>query len=173
MLTSDIVNEFEKLLLELVKSAEKEVREQGHVASGRGLRSIDFEIFDRNPNRLVGAIVAEDYMIDDVDPGKTAAEVRREPRARRLVELANWIRIVRPGLSAQERRSFAFLIDRKHRQVGVPTRGSFAFSLNGRRTGWIQEGVVKPAEQLDIERRLRLFELFSRDIEERIVRAAA
>jgi len=53
----------------------------------------------------------------------------------------------------------------------MPTRGSYAFSANGRRKGWIENGIVLNAE--GIERRLRLLELFTARFEKAVFKAAA
>jgi len=42
------------------------------------------------------------------------------------------------GLGSREALSAAFATAKKHKREGMPTRGSYAFSSNGRRTGFVK-----------------------------------
>jgi hypothetical protein len=42
------------------------------------------------------------------------------------------------GLGSREALSAAFATAKKHKREGMPSRGSYAFSSNGRRTGFVK-----------------------------------
>lgn len=170
MLADQLADKLLQLLRELEVEARAELRAQGHVATGRGLDSIEGVVTEESVDRLVGCILAEDYLVGPVDKGVKAKNIpfggRQSSggRSQYIQGLLNWIRIVKPSLSDQERKSFAFAIANKQRREGMPTRGSFAFSNNGRRTGWIKNGIAKNEQKL-VER-LRLFSVLQADFDQ-------
>lgn len=152
-----------------------ELAAQGHRASGRGIESIEAEITEASVNRLVGVIWANDYLVP-VDTGVSAARVPfggggGGGTSRYIQGLLDWIAIIKPGLDTKEAKSFAFAIAHTHKREGIPSNGSYAFSQNGRRTGWIEAGIA--ANQEEFEEDLRLFGLIADSFESAIVRAAA
>lgn len=177
MLTNEIAAEFLRMLKDLEKTGKDELKAQGHVATGRGLNSIQALITDQSVDRLVGVIMAEDYLIGPVDKGVKRSRIPYTPgrsRARTslyIQGLINWARTVKPGLSDQERKSFAFAVAAKHKKEGMPTRGSYAFSSNGRRKGWIENGIELNAA--GIADRLRLLELFTARFGKAMLKAAS
>jgi len=177
VLGKEVAAELFRLLKELETTGKAELKAQGHVATGKGIASIEALITEQSVDRLVGVIMAEDYLIGPVDKGVKRSRIPYTPgksRARTslyIQGLINWIRTIKPSLSDQERKGFAFAIAATHKKEGMPTRGSYAFSANGRRKGWIENGIVLNAE--GIERRLRLLELFTARFEKAVFKAAA
>lgn len=177
MLTKDkIVARFLDALEELAEAGKAELFAQGHRATGRGIASVEAVITSEDLNRLTGAILANDYLVGPIDQGVSASRVPFSGRggggtSKYIQGLIAWAKVVKPGLSLSEARSFAFAVAQTAKNEGHPTNGSFAFSQNGRRTAWIANG-IEPAAQ-NIEEDLRLFELVADSFEESIARAAA
>jgi hypothetical protein len=135
----------------------KEIIAQGHVATGNLLNSIHTEIEDKGDS-LVGRVYIADYA-GILDKGVSASRIPYSPgsgagSSKYIDALVNWISTIKPGLSDTDKKSFAFAIANKAKKEGHPTRGSFAFSKNGRRTGWakaaIQDKVNDVRQLLDL-----------------------
>ena len=171
-MSTEVAAELLRVLKELEATGKAELKAQGHVATGRGINSIQALITEQSEDRAVGVIMAEDYLIGPVDKGVKRSRIPYTPgqsRARTslyIQGLINWARTVKPSLTDQERKSFAFAVAAKHKKEGMPTRGSYAFSTNGRRKGWIENGIELNAKGLGD--RLRLFAIlkaqFTKDL---------
>lgn len=120
----------ERALDLLIAAAKKELRAQGHYASGKLERSFESEIDDSNLALITGEILQEKYGLD-LDTGISRGRVRYNP-----VDLLSWARIIKPGRSTSELMRFLYFTKQKHLKEGIPTRRSYAFSSNGRRTEW-------------------------------------
>jgi len=141
--------------------AEEEIRAQGHVATGRGVNSLEGVVIDGRGERIVGGLFVEEYMIIQ-DEGVTAARIPYSPgsgrRFSRFIQgLIRWSEVVKPGMADEERLGFAIAVAKTMKKEGMPTRGSYSFSRNGRRTGWIESGVEDQREK--IENELALFKI--------------
>ena len=160
MLRNKILQRFQDELDKIADAGRLELSAQGHKATGRGIASIEARVTG-TADALRGQILANDYLIP-VDTGVPRGRIpySRGSGARTslyIQGLISWAGVVRPGLSEAERKSFAFAVANVHKQQGMPSRGSYAFSSNGRRKDWIESGLVGAAENL--EDRLRLFAL--------------
>ena len=87
-----------------------------------------------------------------MDTGVTAARVpyRRGAGAgesKYIDALIRWIEVIKPGLGEAETKSFAFAIANKAKQEGHPTKGSFSFTQNGRRTEWVKFAITNNLPQ--------------------------
>lgn len=116
-----------------------ELTAQGHRASGKTFENLEIKI-TLTSDGAIGQIIAPDY-IAILDKGIKPDRVPYTPgsgakSSKYIQALIRWIGIVKPGLADFERKSFAFAIAMKAKKEGHPTRGSYAFSHNGRRTGW-------------------------------------
>lgn len=122
----------------LTNALSKELVAQGHRATGRLAKSIEYEITSfRNTIALeisyleYGRFVETGVSKERIPYGKkTGAKTSKYIQA-----LIEWVKIKKlaTGLEAV---GLAFGIARKHKQEGMPTRGSYRFSSNGRRTGF-------------------------------------
>jgi hypothetical protein len=173
-LHSKILDAFRNVLSELSSSAKAELLAQGHKATGRGIASIEPLIQSDDAARLVGVIMANDYLIP-VDTGVKADKIPFSGKgkggtSKYIQGLLNWISVIRPGLTAKESLGFAFAIAHKHKKEGNPTRGSYSFSSNGRRTGWIEYGIQKNVG--DIPAQLRLVVILDQSFTTAITAAA-
>lgn len=113
-----------------------ELKDQGHVATGALLRSIDFDIYSEGSTiRLDFKYL--DYGVD-LDTGVPASAIPATGPATtaRINDLAKWVR--QRGIEAGAlARTVAFFIHRTHTVTGVPSPGAYRFTNNGRRTGWV------------------------------------
>lgn len=130
---------FQTALDKMAERGKDEVTAQGHIATGAGVNSIAGLITNRNLSRLAGAIMANDYMVERIDPGVPANQIPISGAARQtyISDLMRWARVIKPGLAVDETIRFAVATANVHAREGMPTNKSIRFSNNGRRTGWI------------------------------------
>lgn len=177
MTTRDkIIDRFLTALEALAEQAKAELFAQGHKATGRGINSIEAKITTADLDRLVGVILANDYLVGPVDKGVPAARVPFGGRggggkSKYISGLMAWARVVKPGLNAKERKSFVFAVAATHKREGIPTRGSFSFSSNGRRRDWIEYGIARNADT--VEQTLIAADFVATSFEESIARASS
>lgn len=134
----------QKALDFVVKKIKEEIIAQGHVATGRLLNSLRTEIIDTN-DTLIGRIYIADYAFI-LDKGVKSSRVPYSRgsgagRSAYIDALLGWIDTIKPGMAEVEKKSFAFAIAQTAKNEGHPTRGSFQFSKNGRRTGWAKAAI--------------------------------
>lgn len=126
---------------EIRKRLIAELSAQGHRNTGALEKSIAYDI-RREGGNLVAVMTAFDYGLV-VEFGVKADRIPYGGRGGSRGKTSKYIQgLVRffghKGLSQREALSAAFATARKHKREGMPTRGSYAFSNNGRRTGFIQ-----------------------------------
>lgn len=107
-----------------------ELIEQGHKATGTLVNSFEQRVLEL-PNSLVLEILMEDYGIY-VNEGR-----RKNAKKVPLDSLIAWIERKAIVNGDKEIKNLAFAIQNKIYQEGSPTKGSFRFSNNGRRKGFI------------------------------------
>ena len=109
----------------LVRQSVKELEDQGHRASGKGIRSFEIKVIEGGPV-LIGQVRGEDYLVY-LDTGT-------KPHWVPIAPLLKWVRSI--GVPRREQVSRAYKVQRSIARVGTPSPGSFRFSKNGRRVGW-------------------------------------
>jgi hypothetical protein len=132
-------------LRRLVLGLQKELEAQGHKATGRLVESAELKYAIETSTQLVAEIYFEDYW-EVVNDGVRASRIpyrgqRSGGKSKYIEALIAWAQVVKPGLTLSEAKSFAFAVANKHKEEGMPTRGSYRFSSNGRRTKFVD--VVK------------------------------
>jgi len=141
---------------EMIEEGIKELIEQGHKDTGRGIDSLVAKVAENGKDRLTIIIEGEGYLIDldtGVEPSKVDVSLEAQKR------LYPWAKR-KLGFSASPSkvRRFVFLVVNKAAFVGYPLPGSYKFSKNGRRTGWIEFGIDAKAKEI-IEEKHRIFDL--------------
>ena len=135
-----------------------EIKAQGHVATGKLINSLE-TVIEQKGTLLVGKILINDYS-GILNAGVSPERVPYTPRSGRktskyITALINWGRVVKPSLSEKELKSFAFAVAATAKKEGHPTRGSYAYSENGRRKSWaensIDNNIDRFTEILDLE----------------------
>jgi hypothetical protein len=115
-----------------------ELSMQGHKATGSLIRSIDF-----NVTAFANALALEIEYLEYGRYVETGVSASRIPFGRKtgaktskyIQALIEWIKVKRIA-SGMRAVGLAFGIAKKHKQEGMPTRGSYQFSSNGRRIGF-------------------------------------
>lgn len=136
--------QFRSYVSAIVKGLKTEIVQQGHRASGSLAASIEATYPGDNDLELFAQILANDYWVF-VDSGVAASRIPYTPGQGRggtskyIGALIDWAKIVRPGIGDKGAKSFAFAIAAKHAREGMPTRGSYQYSANGRRKNFVQE----------------------------------
>lgn len=140
----DLLNKnINKALNYAIEQYRKELREQGHRASGRLEESFTKVITIKINDFAKGEIYAEQYG-QYLDKGVKPNRINYNPMV-----LLPWIRIVKPGLSLKEQKSFAYAIRGKQKKEGMPTNKSFVYSKNGRRKGYVKAALKGKDKEFD------------------------
>lgn len=144
----------------LTEEARREILQQGHKATGSLANSFEYE-FSVSATGAKAVIIANDYG-RAVDTGVASSNVPfsgtgQGGTSQYIQALIDWANVIKPSLSNREATSFAFAVAYTHKKEGIPSRGSYAFSENGRRKHWVEFGLE--SRQQDFEQELGLLEL--------------
>lgn len=169
-----VIQRFLEGLEKLADKGKQELAQQGHRATGKGIASIEAKITSQSLDKLVGVILANDYLIP-VDLGVSASRIPFGQggggKSKYIQGLINWVSVIKPGLSEKKKLSFVFAIAKTHKREGMPSRGSYSYTRNGRRKNWIQFGLEDNAQTFEEE--FRLFDLIVDSFEKSIASALA
>ena len=151
--------EVESLMKALQSEFREELKAQGHSDTGKLSESITYNI-ELVSTAIIATMFMEDYGVP-VDTGVAAANIpytrgSGSASSQYIQKLIAWWQ--RKGLGDKESKRAAFATANKHKQEGMPTRASFAFSNNGRRTTFVEATIDN---NLD-----RLFETLDRGLAE-------
>lgn len=139
------MNELEKsmelAMAWLREQVRQELTDQGHVATGRLINSIEIRT-SQDAEGVTGQLWVEDYGVI-LEYGVAPHKVPYTPgsgkgTSKYITALIDWIGVIKPGLAVAEKKSFAFAIAKTAKREGHPTKGSFAYSVNGRRKAWAE-----------------------------------
>ena len=143
--------DFKKVGKLIIASLQKELIEQGHEASGNLVNSFEQRVIEV-PNSIVIEILMDEYGIY-VNEGRKAGG-KKVP----IDVLIQWI--YRRGIASgdKEVKNVAFAIQQKIWKEGSPTSGSFKFSNNGRRKGFIDFVINNELDEVYNELEQQVFE---------------
>lgn len=128
-------------LMEQIKSnVIKELEDQGHTLTGSLIKSIDTKV-GIYTNTVVGTLIMNDYGMA-VETGVPAKNIPYEPTPPVRGGTSKYIEALKSfftykGLSEKAALSAAFATARVQKKEGIPTKNSYQFSSNGRRTGFM------------------------------------
>ena len=122
--------DFNKVGKLIIASLQKELIQQGHQASGNLVNSFEQRVIEV-PNSIVIEILMDEYGIYVNEGRKTGG--KKVP----INVLVDWIERKAIVNGDKEVKSLAFAIQQTIHKEGIPTKGSFKFSNNGRRKGFI------------------------------------
>ena len=136
----------------LIDKAKEELKSQGHRVTGRLEKSLE-AVITFGADVIRGQILVEEYGIY-LDKGVKPPRIPYQRgsgagRSQYIQSLLEWAKKVKPSLSDKARKSFVFAVANKQKKEGNPTRGSYVYSSNGRRKGWIKHGLENPSENFD------------------------
>ena len=146
--TDKLITAIRAAMTDLQKRLIAELRAQGHRLTGALEDSISFDV-QTDGNTITAVMTALDYGLV-MEFGVSASRI---PYGGGSGGTSKYIQgLVRfftlRGLGSREALSAAFATAKKHKREGMPTRGSFAFSSNGRRTGFVQNTLEQYLPQL-------------------------
>lgn len=134
-------------------SLKAELIKQGHVLTGKLLNSIHSVINETN-DVITAVLELEEYGFI-VNSGVTAAKIPFTPGGRSGGRTSKYIEglikffQLKKGLSLKNAKSAAFATANVHKREGMPSRNSYSFSNNGKRTGFIEDGLKKIESSID------------------------
>jgi len=131
------------IMLELQTALRDTLAAQGHVLTGNLSDSIMFEV-SADGDEIVGQMYVADYGIF-VNVGVTAARIPfggRSGKGGTSQYIQGLISFWEGrGLSGREAIGAAFATAHVHAREGMPSRGSYKYSSNGERLGFVQDAV--------------------------------
>jgi len=122
--------DFKKVGKLIIASLQKELLGQGHKATGDLINSFEQRVIEL-PNSIVIEILMNEYGIYVNEGRKTGG--KKVP----INVLVEWIERKAIASGDKDVKSMAFAIQNTIHKEGIPTKGSFKFSNNGRRKGFI------------------------------------
>ena len=141
--------EVEAMMQALQSEFREELKAQGHVDTGKLSDSITYSI-ELVSTAIIATMYMEDYGVP-VDTGVSAANIPY--RGRTGAATSKYIQgligyFQRKGLAEIEAKRAAFATANKHKQEGMPTRNSFVYSQNGRRTNFVDATISNNIDRL-------------------------
>lgn len=130
-----------------------ELRNQGHNLTGALITSLETKV-EQSGQTLVIQMWGNDYG-EIVNKGVPAARIPYTPGGPKRGGTSKFIQALiryaerRMGLQGKEAISAAFAIARKQKREGMPTRNSYQYSNNGRRTGWVDAALSENEAELN------------------------
>ena len=126
----------EEVAKELIFQSALEIQQQGHKATSKLIQSLTDQLSIKSNSTVIN-IIGEDYG-EYVDTGREAN--KKQTPIEKLIE---WVKV--RGIASTNKlvRQIAWAIAKNIVKEGIPSKGSFKHSRNGRRTGWIKESIKK------------------------------
>jgi len=135
----------------IIASLQKELIEQGHKATGNLVNSFEQRVIEL-PNSIVIEILMDEYGIY-VNEGRKSGG-KKVP----INVLVDWIEKRAIASGDKEVKSLAFAIQQTIHKEGMPTKGSFKFTNNGRRKGFIDFVIDNELDEVYNELEQQVFE---------------
>lgn len=139
-----IMEALEDAMKHLQKELRRELREQGHYLTGALHDSIEYRVYKRGSTVAIAEMMSLDYGLI-LEVGVPASRIpfsgsRRGAGGGTSKYIQGLVTFFQKrGLNEREALSAAFATANVQKREGMPTNGSFAFSSNGRRTGFVSE----------------------------------
>lgn len=133
----------------VLKALKDEYVAEGHNLTSTGLNSMQAGT-ESDATQITGYIKGEQYLVY-VDSGVPAGKVKYP-----ISVMIRFFKLL--GKDEKEAKRAAWATRAVHQREGIPSRGSYAFSSNGRRTGFIKAGLdtVKNQIKADLEKTLQI-----------------
>lgn len=126
-------------------SVKAELEAQGHKMTGDLYNSIRYEIRSEAGKSIIDYFFLDYGMVQNygIKPNKIPYKPGSGKKESKYIDGLKFFVLKRMGLVGKEAERVAFAIARKHKTEGMPTKGSTAYSKNGRRTNWVGEGIAE------------------------------
>ena len=148
MAIQDDIKELEDLI---VTGLTTELKEQGHIMTGRLAKSIRIKTriflngFEMEGSFFrYGAIIDRGTKANRIPFGGTTGK----KTSKYIQGLVEFVKKRRIETNQKKALGVAFAIAKTQKKEGMPTKGSFAFSKNGRRIDWIDFGFEQINERI-------------------------
>jgi len=148
--TDKLTSAIRAAMIDLQKRLIAELRAQGHRLTGALEDSISFDI-QTDGSTITAVMTALDYGLV-MEFGVPANRIPYGGKgsgggtSKYIQGLVRFFSL--RGLGSREALDAAFATAKKHKREGLPTRGSFAFSSNGRRAGFVRNTLEQYLPQL-------------------------
>lgn len=146
----DFLQVIDKIKDDLVSNSIKNIRLQGHTLTGKLENSIEAQVVQQVD--IVITLFAESYGIPLNNGVKPSRIPYSQGSGRKTSEYIKGLQMFakkRMRVSDKEALSIAFAIAKKHKKEGMPTRGSFKYSRNGKRTAFFEDAVQETLSGVD------------------------
>jgi len=152
MTQEEALNTLSEEVAEIVLiSVRAELEAQGHKMTGDLYNSIKYEIRSEAGKSIIDYFFLDYGMVQNY--GIKADRIPFNPGsgAKKSKYIDGLVKFVqnRMGKSGKEAERIAFAIARKHKTEGMPTKGSYSYSKNGRRLNWITEGIAEATPKVN------------------------
>jgi len=151
--------DYNKINKLIIKELQRELIGQGHEASGNLVNSFEQRVIEV-PNGVALEILMDDYGTYVNDGRKSGG--KKVP----INVLVEWIERKAIVTGNKEVKSLAFAIQQSIHKEGSPTSGSFKFSNNGRRKGFIDFVIANELDDVLDELEKEVFEGFDTSVAE-------
>tara|TARA_R100001440_G_scaffold23689_1_gene38572 strand:+ start:2571 stop:3059 length:489 start_codon:yes stop_codon:yes gene_type:complete len=149
--------DFNKVGKLIIATLQKELLEQGHKDTGTLINSFEQRVIEL-PNSIVIDILMDEYGIYVNQGRKTGG--KKVP----INVLVDWIERKAIVNGDKQVKSLAFAIQQTIHKEGIPTKGSFKFSNNGRRKGFIDFVIDNKLDNAISELEQQVFDGFDETI---------
>jgi hypothetical protein len=129
----------------------EESRAQGHHLTGAMENSMSSIAGRLGPSRILTGTAVDytRYVNNGVASGRIPFQQGSGAGKSAYIEGLQRFFMLRKGLNEKEALSAAIATAKVHKKEGMPTKGSYAYSSNGERTGMIEAAVTKKEPLLD------------------------
>lgn len=129
----------------LVDALQKEWIAQGHDNTGAALKSIVYAVQQLSDGYQLN-IAFDKYMFyvdGGVSPAKVPFRIGSGAGSSKYIKaLTQWVVQRHLVTNLKQAKQLAFAIARTHKKEGIPGRGGFAFSSDGKRTGFFSNNKI-------------------------------
>lgn len=146
----DFFQVLDKIKNDLVQNTVKNIRLQGHTMTGRLEKSIEVQVVQKVD--IFINLLAESYGIPlntGVKPSRIPFSKGSGAKTSEYIKGLQRFAKIRMRASDKEALSIAFAIAKKHKKEGMPSRGSFRYSKNGKRTRFFDDAVNETLASVD------------------------
>lgn len=136
----------------LVDITGEEFQAQGHNLTGASISSIEY-VVEKEGNTWVVEIWHDKHMIY-LNTGVPASKIPYSPgsgaeSSQFIEELIKWVQLRRIASGFVKAKRIAFAIATTMKREGMPTKGAYKFSGNGRRIGWLDYPINKERDEIE------------------------
>lgn len=149
---ADILTYVDKIENVLIEVLEAEWKAQGHEMNGAIVRDMEFKIDHKEDTLTISGYI---YPYGNIIAGGTSSgkipfswRTGAGGTSKYIEGLKNYAKIRMAIADEKKALSVAFAIANAQKAAGMPTPGSYSFSMTGKRLDWIEEALKKGGDQI-------------------------